>query len=591
MNTIFEHALWVSPLFWTLILLGAAIILFVHNKIRMDVVALLVMLSFYLSGILSIQEILVGFSDPNIILIALLFIVGESLVRTGIAYRVSDGILKVAGNNEVKVLILLMLSVAGLGAFMSSTGVVAVFIPVVMMTLIATAPNLVVNAELVKDTNLRLEFFDFTPIGLLILVLGMGYMLIVRRWLSDNSDESHQDTAQSSMNELINEYGLKDRTKRLVVKSTSPFVGKTLDQLHLRSSYQLNVLAIERWKHFRPSYIMPLGTSEIKAKDILMVDLERCDFNFDMFCQEFNLEPAEIKSQSFDHQARSIGMAELIIVPNSACIGKTTAELQFRTKYGLNVVGIKRDGVVLSDAFKEKYRSGDLLLVIGDWRLIQAMRDRRKDFLVLNYPKEMARAVPAQRQAPLALLSILTMVVLMVSGVVPNVVAALIGCLMLAYFRCVDAKSAYDSIQWPSLILIIGMMPFSTALQKTGGVEFAVKWLTQIIDGWGMYPVLIVLFVFCALVGLFISNTATAILMAPIAISLATQLNVSPVPFAMVVAIAASAAFMTPVSSPVNTMVVGPGDYKFADFIKIGVPFTLIVMLVTVFIVPILFPF
>ena len=611
MNTIFEHALWVSPLFWTLILLGAAIILFVHNKIRMDVVALLVMLSFYLSGILSIQEILVGFSDPNIILIALLFIVGESLVRTGIAYRVSDGILKVAGNNEAKVLILLMLSVAGLGAFMSSTGVVAVFIPVVMMicrqmnispkrlmmplsvaglisgmmTLIATAPNLVVNAELVKDTNLRLEFFDFTPIGLLILVLGMGYMLIARRWLSDNSDESNQDMAQSSMNELINEYGLKDRTKRLVVKSTSPFVGKTLDQLHLRSSYQLNVLAIERWKHFRPSYIMPLGTSEIKAKDILMVDLERCDFNFDMFCQEFHLE------QSFVQQARSIGMAELIIVPNSACIGKTTAELQFRTKYGLNVVGIKRDGVVLSDAFKEKYRSGDLLLVIGDWRLIQAMRDRRKDFLVLNYPKEMARAVPAQRQAPLALLSILTMVVLMVSGVVPNVVAALIGCLMLAYFRCVDAKSAYDSIQWPSLILIIGMMPFSTALQKTGGVEFAVKWLTQIIDGWGMYPVLIVLFVFCALVGLFISNTATAILMAPIAISLATQLNVSPVPFAMVVAIAASAAFMTPVSSPVNTMVVGPGGYKFADFIKVGVPFTLIVMLVTVFIVPILFPF
>ena len=600
-----------SPLFWTLILLGAAIILFVHNKIRMDVVALLVMLSFYLSGILSIQEILVGFSDPNIILIALLFIVGESLVRTGIAYRVSDGILKVAGNSEAKVLILLMLSVAGLGAFMSSTGVVAVFIPVVimicrqrlmmplsvaglisgMMTLIATAPNLVVNAELVKDTNLRLEFFDFTPIGLLILVLGMGYMLIARRWLSDNSDESNQDTAQSSMNELINEYGLKDRTKRLVVKNTSPFVSKTLDQLHLRSSYQLNVLAIERWKHFRPSYIMPLGTSEIKAKDILMVDLERCDFNFDMFCQEFHLEPAEIKSQSFDQQARSIGMAELIIVPNSACIGKTTAELQFRTKYGLNVVGIKRDGVVLSDAFKEKYRSGDLLLVIGDWRLIQAMRDRRKDFLVLNYPKEMERAVPAQRQAPLALLSILTMVVLMVSGAVPNVVAALIGCLMLAYFRCVDAKSAYDSIQWPSLILIIGMMPFSTALQKTGGVEFAVKWLTQLIDGWGMYPVLIVLFIFCALVGLFISNTATAILMAPIAISLATQLNVSPVPFAMVVAIAASAAFMTPVSSPVNTMVVGPGDYKFADFIKIGVPFTLIIMLVTVFIVPILFPF
>ena len=229
MNTIFDHALWVSPLFLTLMLLMAAIILFVHNKIRMDVVALLVMLFFYLSGILSTQEIFVGFSDPNIILIALLFIVGESLVRTGIAYHVSDGILKVAGNSEAKVLILLMLSVAGLGAFMSSTGVVAVFIPVVimicrqmnispkrlmmplsvaglisgMMTLIATAPNLVVNAELVKETHLRFEFFDFTPIGVLILVLGIGYMLIIRRWLSVRNDNSNQETKQSSMSELI----------------------------------------------------------------------------------------------------------------------------------------------------------------------------------------------------------------------------------------------------------------------------------------------------------------------------------------------------------------------------------------------------
>ena len=618
MQTIFTNALWISPLFWTLILLAVAVLLFVRNKVRMDAVALLVMLAFYLSGILTINEIFAGFSDPNIILIALLFIVGEGLVRTGVAYQVSEGILKLSGNSETKVLILLMLAVAGLGAFMSSTGVVAIFIPVVlmicrqmnlspkrlmmplsvaglisgMMTLIATAPNLVVNAELIKDTGTRLRFFDFTPIGLVILLLGIGYMLLIRRWLGSNGAAENQDNNQRSMAELIDEYGLRDRTKRFVVRTGSPFIGKNLNELHLRSSYGLNVLAIERWKHFRPVYTMPLGTSEIHEKDILMIDIGQQAFDLSEFCQSHNLEPAEIKSQSFNEHAKSIGMAELTLVPGSGIIGKTTQEVEFRSHYGLNVVGIKRDGELISDSFSgTPYKLGDLILVVGDWKFIQQMRSRTKDFVVLSYPKEMERVVPARSQAPQALFSVFIMVLLMVSNAVPNVIAALIGCLLLGYFRCVDAKSAYDSIHWPSLILIIGMMPFAIALQKTGGIQLAVQAMLQLVGDWGLYLVLMMLFIFCAVVGLFISNTATAILVAPIAISLAQQLQVSPIPFAMVVAIAASAAFMTPVSSPVNTMVVGPGGYKFSDFLKIGVPFTLIVMLVSVFLIPQLFPF
>ena len=618
MQTIFTNALWISPLFWTLILLAVAVLLFVRNKVRMDAVALLVMLAFYLSGILTINEIFAGFSDPNIILIALLFIVGEGLVRTGVAYQVSEGILKLSGNSETKVLILLMLAVAGLGAFMSSTGVVAIFIPVVlmicrqmnlspkrlmmplsvaglisgMMTLIATAPNLVVNAELIKDTGTRLRFFDFTPIGLVILLLGIGYMLLIRRWLGANGVTENQDNNQRSMAELIDEYGLRDRTKRFVVRTGSPFIGKNLNELHLRSSYGLNVLAIERWKHFRPVYTMPLGTSEIHEKDILMIDIGQQTFDLGEFCQSHNLEPAEIKSQSFNEHAKSIGMAELTLVPGSGIIGKTTQDVEFRSRYGLNVVGIKRDGELISDSFSgTPYKLGDLILVVGDWKFIQQMCSRTKDFVVLSYPKEMERVVPARSQAPQALFSVFIMVLLMVSNAVPNVIAALIGCLLLGYFRCVDAKSAYDSIHWPSLILIIGMMPFAIALQKTGGIQLAVQAMLQLVGDWGLYLVLMMLFIFCAVVGLFISNTATAILVAPIAISLAQQLQVSPIPFAMVVAIAASVAFMTPVSSPVNTMVVGPGGYKFSDFLKIGVPFTLIVMLVSVFLIPQLFPF
>ncbi len=607
-----------EPWLWVVLLLIAAVILFIRNHIRMDIVAVLVMLAFSLNGILTVEEVFAGFSDPNIILIALLFIVGEGLVRTGVAYQVSEWLLKASHNSESRVLVFMMLAVAGLGAFMSSTGVVAIFIPVVLMicqqmnispkrlmmplsvaglisgmlTLIATAPNLVVNAELVREAGMRLKFFDLTPIGLVILLLGIGYMLVARRWLKSGTKADNNKLDKRSISDLIHEYGLQLRAQRFVVKKGSAIIGKNLDELHLRSKYGLNVLAIERWKRFRPLFIAALGTSEVREKDILLMDISDPELDIETFCTEYNLERAEIRAQYFSEQASSIGMAELILVPNSDCIGKSTEQLRFRSKYDLNVVGIKRDGEVLDGHFVEMpYKAGDLLLVVGDWKLIQQMRSHSKDFFVLNYPSEITRAVPAQSQAPYALLSIAVMVLLMVTRLVPNVVAALIACLMLGYFRCVDSKSAYESIHWSSLVLIVGMMPFSLALQRTGGVSMIVDLMLHLVGGMGKHWILISLFILTAVVGLFISNTATAILIAPIAITMAHQLNLSPVPFAMVVAIAASAAFMTPVSSPVNTMVFGPGGYKFADFVKVGVPFTLLVMLVSVFLIPFLFPF
>lgn len=611
---------WIQmPLFWVLALLVSAVYLFIRNTIRMDMVALLVMLAFCLSGILSVQEVLAGFSDPNVILIALLFVVGESLVRTGIAYQVSQWIMKAAKNNEMRVLVYLMLAVAGLGSFMSSTGVVAIFIPVVlvicrqmdispkglmmplsvaglisgMMTLIATAPNLVVNAELVRQEGIRLSFFSFTPIGIVILTLGIFYMLTVRRWLSATTEETEQVQHNHSIQDLIEEYGLQERTKRFVVRSDSPFIGQPVEELHLRSNYGLNILAIERWKRFRPLYLVSsLGRTEIKEKDILLIDIGNPELDLDEFCQKNNLEIAEIRNANFSESTKSIGMAELTPVPESACLGKSAAEIHFRSHYGVNVVGIKRNGEILTgNIAEEPCKLGDLLLVIGDWKLIRQLPDRTKDFFVLNYPSEIEHAAPAHSQAPHALFCIGLMVVMMVTGIVPNVVACLITCLLLGYFRCIDAKGAYDSIHWSSLILIVGMMPFSIALQKTGGVNLIVELMIQLVGGMGKHWILISLFILSAVIGLFISNTATAILMAPIAITMANQLNLSPLPFAMTVAIAASAAFMTPISSPVNTMVLGPGGYKFGDFVKIGVPFTILVMLVTIFLVPVLFPF
>jgi di/tricarboxylate transporter len=182
------------------------------------------------------------------------------------------------------------------------------------------------------------------------------------------------------------------------------------------------------------------------------------------------------------------------------------------------------------------------------------------------------------------------MVVLMVTGWVPNVIAALLACLLLGAFRCLTLDAAYRAVQWPSLILIVGMMPFSTALQKTGGVDLAVQGLLQIFGNSEPRLLLAALFALTSLIGLFVSNTATAVLMAPIALSAAHALGVSPHPFAMTVALASSAAFMTPVSSPVNTLVMVPGKYRFGDFVRIGVPFTILVMILTVALVPLLLP-
>jgi len=235
-------------------------------------------------------------------------------------------------------------------------------------------------------------------------------------------------------------------------------------------------------------------------------------------------------------------------------------------------------------------RIGDTLLVVGGWSDIRRLQQAKEDVVVFNLPAEFDQVLPATSRAPQAVACLLLVVGLMVSGLVANVHAALIGCLLMGASGCTDLNSAYRSIHWQSLVLIVGMLPFSTALQRTGGVDLAADALLAMIGGAGTHAVMASLFVLTALLGLFISNTATAVLMGPVALAIAQDLHGSPYPFAMIVALAASSAFMTPVSSPVNTLVVTPGNYGFADFVRVGVPFTLIVLVVSVILMPWLLP-
>lgn len=608
-----------GELIWVLSLLAIAVALFATGKVRMDAIALMVIVAFVLSGTLTLNEAFSGFSDPNVILIAALFIIGDGLVRTGVATKMGAWLVSVAGNSETKMLVYLMLTVAGLGAFMSSTGVVAIFIPVVlsvsarmntspsrlmmplsfaglisgMMTLVATPPNLVVNSELLREGLHGFSFFSVTPIGLVVLILGIVYMLAVRFMLKTENGESARDgRKRSTFRDLIREYHLTGRARRLAIRPGSPMIGQRLDDLKLRERYCANVIGVERWRRFRRVIVNVNGVSEFRARDVLLIDMSASDVDLRQFCGEQMLEPMVLRGEYFADQALDVGMAEVSLIPDSEMIGKTVREIAFRTRFGLNIVGMKRDGEAMdASVVDEPLQLGDILLVVGNWRQIALLAKRGRDFVVLNMPVEVDDASPAHSQAPHAIFCLVLMVALMLTDEIPNPIAAIIACLLMGKFRCINAESAYKAIHWPSIILIVGMMPFALALQKTGGVDLVVKGLMDVAGSEGPYLMLGCLFVMCAAIGLFISNTATAVLMAPIALAAAKSMGVSPYPFAMVVAMAASAAFMTPVSSPVNTLVLGPGKYSFSDFVKIGVPFTVLVMVVCVLLIPVLFPF
>ena len=600
-----------------LLLLAAAIAMFALNRPRMDAVALIMLTVLPFTGVITMGEALAGFSDPNIVLLGALFVLGEGLVRTGVAQSLGDWLIRSAGTSENRLLVLLMAVVAGLGAFMSSTGVVAIFIPVAlrisrstgtppsrlmmplsvaalisgMLTLVATAPNLVVNSELVRHGAEGFHFFSFTPFGVPVLVLGILYMLFARRWLAATRPGDTQTARRPSLSDWIAVYELADREHRMRVTDGSPLVGRTLDQVDLRGTSGANLLAIERTLRFSKQLIRPTAKTVLEAGDVLLVDLFAPGSEVASLRERFALEALPLTGAYFSDRSQEIGTAEVMVAADSELVGKAVVEAEIRTRFGFNVVGLRRGSTAHDRGLlQEKLRIGDTLLVVGPWKDIERLRSGSTDLLLLQLPAERDEVLPVAGKTLQAVLCLVLMVGLMVSGVVPNVQAALIACLLMGALGCIDFESAYRSIHWKSLVLIVGMLPFSIALERTGGVELGADALMAVTSGAGTYGVLASLFGVTALLGLFISNTATAVLMAPVAIAIADELHASPYPFAMIVALAASAAFMTPISSPVNTLVVAPGNYGFGDFVKVGVPFTLVVMVVSVALVPWLLP-
>ncbi len=604
-----------GEILFVFVLLAVTILLFVSDKLRLDMVALLVVLTLILSGILSPREALSGFGDPLVIMIGGLFVVGDGLFRTGVAHSMGNWVLGVSGTGEVRLQIMLMLVVAFLSAFMSSTGAVAILIPVAlnlaakanispsrlmipmsfaslmggMLTLIGTPPNLVVSTQLESEGLAPFGFFHFTPIGLLVLLTGIAYMtLLGRHLLPDRVEAGSPSPNRLSLMDLVETYGITQRLHRLRIRQGSGLHKKTVGASMLRSRYGVTVLGIEKSQPMNRTF-EPVGTrTEFSEKDILYVVGSRKDV--DAMAFQEGLDLLQLDEGEAKTAAQELGMVEVLLSPRSELIGQTLSMARFRDKYDLTVLGVLRKGKPLTEDVAETPLSfGDSLLVGGSWRQIELFQEAQNDFLVMNLPKEGSEGVHNRPKAPRAVAVVILMLFLMTFELVPNVAAVLIAAIAMVLSGCTNMKQAYQSMNWQSLVLIAGMLPMAEALEKTGGVELIVNGLVAGIGDYGPYAIMAGLFIITSFFSLFISNTATTVLITPIAMGTAWQMGVSPYTFLMTVAISASAAFSTPVSSPVNTLVLGPGGYRFNDFLKVGVPLQLAAMVVTLVAVPILF--
>lgn len=594
------------------ITLCLAVVFFLTNWVRSDLVALMVTLVFMVSGVLTVEESLAGFSDSVVIIIVSMFIVSEGIVYTGIAQSLGDFIVRRGGNNELGLMILIMLIVGFTGSFMSSTATAAIFIPVAltvtnkanlnrkrllmplsvaalisaMMTLIATTPNLVINNVLRSRDLEPLSFFSYTPFGVTILVVGVFFMaLFGRRILAPKTDMPRRKRHRSIL-DLVTEYGMRDRFFRFRVQVNSPIIDRSVARLQLTQQYNLKLIAFEKFRNGTWKIEKPRPEVVFDASDIVVM-IGRPEDAL-RFSNDSGLTPlsTRINKAKQKQLLRTIGMAEIMLTPDSPLLGKNLKDLEFQNKYNCLVIGIRRQGQPLVHSIEQlPLAFGDVLLISADWQDIIRLRKFVDEFLVLTLPDEHQEAMYQYSKASLMLIVLALMVVTMVTGFFKPVTATALAAFSLMLSRCVNLETIYRVINWQAVILIAGLLPLATALDKTGASQAIAKALVFILSGVEPVLMLAVVYLVASTITLFLSNTATAVLLAPIVLETALHLHVSPQAFAMTLAIGCSAAFATPIGTPANLLVQEPGGYSFMDFVRVGIPLQLLTLIITVFLV------
>lgn len=588
----------------TLLILGAAVLLLVGNFLRSDLVGLLIIGALMYTGVLTIPEAFSGISSSVVIIIGCMFVIGEAIVYTGIAQVVGAFIIKHGGTSEIRLLVMIMLAAALVGSFMSSTATAAIFIPITlavaekaglnhrrllmplasaalisgMMTLVATTPNIVANSALRSAGLEPLSFFGFTPFGLLVLALAIAFMALIGQNLLAPKGLDAERKKEPSIDDLMayyqidqNEYMFRVRSEKCALHNCS------IARAKLGLEHHVKLLALQVTRNGRRVIIPAQPEVVMMAGDILLVIANK--ENAAALARNFNLDLldlddyAELRRSFF----QVVGVAEVMLKPDSVMIDKSLRETRFQSLYHTLALGIRRKGATITDGVASTpLKFGDVLLVCGAWTEILKLGKNREQYLLLTLPQDSKEYIPAPEKSKMALFILALMVGAMALDFMQPVAAIFGATIVLVLTGCVNRKSIYKVIDWNTVFLLAGILPLALALQQTGLVGKVSEAFILYTDGASPVVVLAALYVVTAALGLVMSNTAVAVLMAPMALDIAVRLHMNPQVCALMVALACSAAFISPLGSPVNMLVQEPGGYKFKDYAKTGIPLFII---------------
>jgi len=613
----------------TFVILTLTILLFISGKLRPDIVALLSMLSLYVFGILTVQEAFSGFSNTTVVMIAGLFVVGEALSRTGVTAWIGNKIVALSQSNSNRLLILLILGAAIISGFISNTGTVASLIPVAiasawrlktpaskmliplafaantggLLTLTGTPPNIIAN-QAMRDAGFPgFSFFEYALIGiplLIVLVLYMRYLGI--KILPNNSSNKREDIDASIQN-LEDAYQIFEGFWKVRIRPSSNAIGKTLRTLHLDTEMGISVLKIIPKKPTPASLLKKLTPSEdevfleesykLRMNDELIVNcsekrIQRLIDRYNVAAMKIAGDGDFVKENVLSDE---LGLSELIVAPRSTYRGKKINLGRFGKKHKVQVIALNRYNKRIRGR-EFVLREGDSLLVRAKWEDIKAIQDESKDFLIVGHPEELAKEIgKISTKGILAIGALIFMVVFLVLGVFSSSITILLTAMLLVAGGSINMNQSYRAINWNVVIIIACMLPMGVALQKTGAAKLIANSMVSFLGAMNPRFFLAGVFLITATLSQIMSNSATAILMAPIIINAALQLGYHPAPFMMILAVSASTAFLTPFGTTTNMMVMNAGNYSFKDYLKIGSGLLGVFFVISIILIPILWPF
>ncbi|MEJ2212128.1 MAG: SLC13 family permease [Anaerolineae bacterium] len=594
-----------------LAILGVSILLFILDWLRVDIVALLILLTLILTGLITPTEAFAGFSSPAVITVWAIFIVSGGLFHTGVANLVGDRLLQVAGKSLSRLLGLLMGTVGLMSGVMNNVGATAVLLPAVisisrrlrtnpsrlliplayasllggMMTLIGSPVNILASDALRMAGLKPFSLFDFFPVGVVVMVAGVVYMLLLGQRLLPDRDPVQRLTGNGEPDvDLVDFYRLGERLFRGRIPQGSPLIGKTLAESGLRQNFELAVIGIERRGETRLNLDKD---SILRRGDVLLIEGMVDNLVWAEATGQLEVHP-EVGIDDRDLRSEAITITEVILSPHSRMVGKTLTDVQFREKYRQSVLAILRDGRPRRTGLADlPLRFGDTLLVQGPRQNVR-MLQREPDFVVLDAGE--SREIMRPGKAPLAVGLLLVMLVPVMAGWLPITAAALLAGVLMVITGCLTMDEAYQSIEWQAVFLVAGTLPLGIAMQNTGAAEFLAGLMVSAAGNLGPLGLLVGFYILTNLLTQFMSNAASTVLIAPIAIDAARQIGADPRSLLIAVAIAASAGFLTPVAHQSNILVMNPGGYRFGDYWKVGLPLDLLTLIVVVVFVPLVWP-